>query len=303
MGFGEFNFAWTLTAFPTRPTAFFDHTHNLLLQLAVELGLPAAALVTGLLGWAGWRSGVQAHRATGDLGLIARAGSVLVLIAGLHSLVEYPLWYAYFLLPAGLAWGFVLGVPTVPAAPPHRSEPSRPSRPVLGLTAGALMVAAGAFALLDYQHAVVIYAPTAGSASLAERIARGQRSMLFGHHADYAAATNTASPASTALGFARAPHALLDTRLMMAWAQHLAERGDADSLDRARWLAQRLREFRNADADAFFAPCQGGAVQVFPCQAPLRGHDWREFIEPRAAVAALARGAGQPPNLPTPPSR
>ncbi len=303
VGFGEFNFAWTLTAFPTRPTAFFDHTHNLLLQLAVELGLPAAALVTGLLGWAGWRCGVQAHRATGDLGVIARAGSVLVLIAGLHSLLEYPLWYAYFLLPAGLAWGFVLGLPKVPATPPHRSDPSRPSRPALGLTAGALMVAAGVFALLDYQHAVVIYAPTAGSASLAERITRGQRSMLFGHHADYAAATNTATPASTALGFARAPHALLDTRLMMAWAQHLAERGDADSLDRARWLAQRLREFRNADAAAFFAPCQGGAVQAFPCQAPLRVHDWREFIEPRAAVAALAHGAGQPPNLPSAPSR
>jgi O-antigen ligase len=29
VGFGEFNFAWTLTPFPGRPTAFFDHTHNL----------------------------------------------------------------------------------------------------------------------------------------------------------------------------------------------------------------------------------------------------------------------------------
>jgi O-antigen ligase len=298
VGFGEFNFAWTLTAFPHRPTAFFDHSHNLLLQLAVELGLPAAALVTGLLGWAGWRSGVQARGATGDQGLIARAGSVLVLIAGLHSLVEYPLWYAYFLLPTGLAWGFVLGVRSAPAraAPagfthadvaadvatdmPAALPPPR-SHPIWGWLAGALMVAAGVYALLDYQHEVVIYAPTAGSASLAERIARGQRSALFGHHADYAAATNSASPASTALGFARGPHALLDTRLMMAWAQYLAERGDAASLDRARWLAQRLREFRNADAEAFFAPCQGGAVLAFQCQAPLRVHDWREFIEPR----------------------
>ena len=40
VGFGNFNFAWTLTPFPGRPTAFFDHTHNLPLQLAVELGLP-----------------------------------------------------------------------------------------------------------------------------------------------------------------------------------------------------------------------------------------------------------------------
>ena len=52
VGFGEFNLAWTLSPFPERSPQFFDHTHNLPLQLAVELGLPLAALVTGLLLWA-----------------------------------------------------------------------------------------------------------------------------------------------------------------------------------------------------------------------------------------------------------
>ena len=37
VGFGEFNFAWSLTPFPGRPVAFFDHAHNLPLQLAAEL--------------------------------------------------------------------------------------------------------------------------------------------------------------------------------------------------------------------------------------------------------------------------
>ena len=60
VGFGEFNFAWTLTAFPGRPTAFFDHTHNLPLQLAVELGLPLAAAVMALLLWALWRAAATA---------------------------------------------------------------------------------------------------------------------------------------------------------------------------------------------------------------------------------------------------
>ena len=50
VGFGEFNFAWTLTPFPGRPVAFFDHTHNLPLQLAVELGLPLAAAGAGAAG-------------------------------------------------------------------------------------------------------------------------------------------------------------------------------------------------------------------------------------------------------------
>ena len=50
VGFGEFNLAWTLTPFPGRPVAFFDHTHNLPLQLAVELGLPLAARGAGAAG-------------------------------------------------------------------------------------------------------------------------------------------------------------------------------------------------------------------------------------------------------------
>ena len=285
VGFGEFNFAWTLSAFANRPTAFFDHSHNLLLQLAVELGLPLSALVCGLLGWALWQGGQHARRASGDAGASARAGLMLVVIAGLHSLVEYPLWYAYFLLPAALAWGFVLGLPAIPA-----QHPSAVSRSPWGALAGLLMCAAGAWALLDYQRAVVIYAPTDSSGPLDERIAQGQHSLLFAHHADYAAATNDSSPASTELGFARAPHSLLDTRLMVAWANHLAASGD---VDRARWLAQRLREFRNAEADSFFAPCADGAGKGFQCQTPLAVHGWREFAARPNGLLVTDRSVGK----------
>ena len=312
VGFGEFNFAWSLTAFPGRPTAFFDHTHSLPLQLAVELGLPLASVVVALLLAAlvqAWRraagaagaagtarrtasdpgiaaraagDAATASRAAGDAATAARAAVVLVLLIGLHSLVEYPLWYAYFLLPAALAWGFALGTPAAdawlaqPAAQPAAQPgPPRPVSPAwLGAGAGLLVSAGGVLAALDYQRAVVIYAPGDGAASLAERVADGQRSLLFAHHADYAAATNPVPPGSAALGFQRAPHSLLDTRLMIAWARHLAAVGE---VDRARWLAQRLREFRNPDAQAFFEPCEGGVQVEFQCQAPESAHDWREF--------------------------
>jgi O-antigen ligase len=56
VGWGEFNLAWSLTPFPGRPVAFFDHTHNLPLQLAVELGVPLALLVVALLTAALWRA-------------------------------------------------------------------------------------------------------------------------------------------------------------------------------------------------------------------------------------------------------
>ena len=51
MGYGEVNQAWTLTPFPNRPVAFFDHTHNVVLQWAVELGLPAAIVLSLLVAW------------------------------------------------------------------------------------------------------------------------------------------------------------------------------------------------------------------------------------------------------------
>ena len=44
-----------------------------------------------------------------------RAALVMVLMAGVHSLLEYPLWYSYFLLPAAFAFGLCLERPQ-PAA-------------------------------------------------------------------------------------------------------------------------------------------------------------------------------------------
>ena len=278
VGFGEFNLAWSLTPFPNRPTAFFDHTHNLALQLAVELGLPAASAVLLLMAVALWQAARRAWRAEGEAGLAARTAWVLVVLTLLHSAVEYPLWYAYFLMPAALAWGYALGTPPGQARLPASNANSAPQPAAAwALAAGMVMTLAGAFAVLDYQRVVVIYAPGVGADTLGERIARGQRSPLFAHHADYAAATNDAPPADAALGLARATHSLLDTRLMLAWARHLAANGQVDE---ARWLAQRLREFKNAEAESFFAPCAEGATDLFQCQPPQRAHGWREFTQP-----------------------
>jgi hypothetical protein len=109
VGWGEFNFAWTLTPFPHRPKAFFDHTHDLPLQLIVELGLPLALVVLALLTWALVQGLIRAYATKGAAGHGARAAWVMVAMIGIHSLDEYPLWYAYFLLPTAWAWGFTLG--------------------------------------------------------------------------------------------------------------------------------------------------------------------------------------------------
>jgi O-antigen ligase len=285
VGFGEFNIAWTLTELPHRPTAFFDHTHNLPLQLFVELGLPLGLLVTGLLLAALLQARRRAWSHAGNEGSVHRAAFMIVLMIGLHSLLEYPLWYAYFLLPTAFAWGYALSRPAA-AADSHdaTSAAAAPPRGSRALAATGLAMSLGAAAaVLDYRQVGIIYDPPEVAAPLEERIARGQRSPLFGHHADYAAATAFGEPKaplspSQQLAFRRAPHQLLDVRLMIAWSQALAAQGE---LDKARWLAARIREFRNSGADEFFEPCQRPeqAAHSFQCQPPQRVVNWREFVQ------------------------
>jgi O-antigen ligase len=56
VGFGEFNFVWTLTPFPDRPVAFFDHAHNLMLQFGRRAGRSAGAAGARLMGYALWQA-------------------------------------------------------------------------------------------------------------------------------------------------------------------------------------------------------------------------------------------------------
>ncbi len=270
VGFGEFNLAWTLTPFPGRPTAFFDHTHNLPLQLAVELGLPLAALILLLLLWGLARVAVRAWHADGDDSLSGRAALMFVLMIGLHSLLEYPLWYAYFLLPAAWAFGYGLGEP-MPAASARRGLP------LLG-PAALLLTLLAAFSVWDYTRVTAIFSADEGAPPLGQRIERGQRSLFFAHHADYAAATTEVDQRLREHAFDGATHYLLDTRLLMAWAEDLARRGD---IDRARHIAARLREFRNPLSKDWFDACEeppkASQSLPFQCAPPSKVHSWRDF--------------------------
>lgn len=280
VGVGEFNLAWTLTPFPNRTSAFFDHTHNLPLQLIIELGIPLGTFVVVVLAWALWRAFAASREVQGADGTALRAAFVMLLVIALHSMLEYPLWYAYFLLPTALLLGLCLGRTPDDGSPSVPAPGARKARP---LVVAALLVILGGFAtVFDYLSVVPIFEPPANAAPLAERIARGQRSLLFAHHADYAAATTAAHPGEQLDAIERAAHHLLDARLMMAWARALHERGD---IERARHVAARLREFHNPQAAEFFAVCERapapGAARPFQCDPPTVALDWRDFLRDR----------------------
>jgi O-antigen ligase len=318
VGAGMYNFAWTMTPFPGRSTAFFDHSHNLLLQLAVELGVPLALLVVGLLLaslWAG-RAGLTAaddHRAVS-----ARVALFMLAVVAVHSLLEYPLWYAYFLLPAAAVWGWYLGagLPSPLPSPAAAGEGvlagasradagggagvtaagaagAKGAEPWVIAAAGLLAVAASVYAIFDFWRVATVFetAIPGADAPLAYRIERARRGVLFGHHADYARVTMAERPQEVFESFERPLFHLIDTRLMMAYAKALAGRGERD---KARHVAARLREFRKPETEAFFAECaqspqafQCGPDPGLPYEALL---PWQPLSRPPAAAPRSAPG-------------
>ena len=85
-------------------------------------------------------------------------------------------------------------------------------------------------------------------------------------------------PSTEMEALARATHYLLDTRITIAWAKALAERGE---VDKARHLAARLREFRNPLSAEFFAECDKPLATAqekpFQCEPPQRRYDYGDF--------------------------
>jgi O-antigen ligase len=267
VGVNAFNFAWTLTPFPERHFEYFDHCHNLVLQLLVELGLPLGVLVLALLGAAGvraWRAAARVEEQARQA-LAVRAAFVMVASIGIHSLLEYPLWYAYFLLPTAFLLGLCVGAGSGAAA---RGAATTRTLLVPRLAAASLVLG-GLVIVVDYTRAADVFLPD-DARPLEERIAAGRASWLFGHHADYALATVSRRPERVLDAFDRPVYYLLDARLMWAWARALATAGD---IERARHVAQRLREFRRDDAQALFDGCAqtaGAASRPFQCDAPAR---------------------------------
>ena len=268
VGWGEFNLAWTMTPFPDRPVAFFDHSHNLLMQLAVEPGLPLAALIIGLLAWSLWRAMQAGFKASGPEAVMRRSAVMLVLAIGAHSMLEYPLWYAYFLLPCAFAMGLA-----VPRGKVFLASHAPAALEILG----AVLIAGSLYAVWDYSRVVSIYAPPEHSSSLQDRVLSGQRSTFFATQADYAAATSLPDNPHALDAARRTAHNLIDVRLMIDWAEALHEAGDDE---RARYVAERLREFHYPQGDEWFAPCKllaADSPRPFQCDPPKREFNWREM--------------------------
>jgi hypothetical protein len=165
--------------------------------LAVELGLPVATLLCGGGLWVLWRS--QPWREFNPARQLAWA--VLALL-GLHSLLEYPLWYGPFQLAAGLSITLLWLTRSVSVPKPQSVESAAPlsvAPELWRLAIATSLLLAALYAAWDYQRIRQIYLPVAERAApyRDNTLAKLQGSWLFGPQINFAELTTTLlSPAN-----------------------------------------------------------------------------------------------------------
>jgi O-antigen ligase len=177
VGWREIDHALHLTNFGA--TARFpgqvDNAHNLPLQFAAELGVPFTAIWLCALVWLILRYKPWRTRAPELL-----LGWGILLVIGIHSLLEYPLWYAPFQIATGLASGLVFTQKkfSLRASTAHMAY---------GLAGTALLIFV-AYAAFDYHRVRQLFIPDAERSPLyrTDTRAQAEQSWLFAAQVRYA---------------------------------------------------------------------------------------------------------------------
>ena len=211
-GWGALDQAHFMAVYPgPRFCDILDNAHNLPLHLAVELGIPVAVLVCGLLAAWVWRS--HPWREASVVRQLAWA--VLALVA-VHSLLEYPLWYGPFQIACCLALGLLwttraralAGAGSGAGAPPV--APTAGAR-VVATALALLALVATAYTAWDYRRVSQIYMAPASRAPgyRTQTLEKLQASWLFARQVQFAELTMARLTPENAAYFNAMAHRLL----------------------------------------------------------------------------------------------
>jgi len=83
-------------------STYAEHSHNVALNLAAEMGWPFTIILLAFLSWWVYQTCVLSGQS-----LAVRFASFCLLAVMVHSMVEFPLWYAYILLPVAMLMGML----------------------------------------------------------------------------------------------------------------------------------------------------------------------------------------------------
>ena len=194
-GWGELDYAHYITLFPgVRFCALLDNAHNLPLHLAVELGVPLAVLACmAVLVWVWsarpWREADPARQLA--WGLLA--------LVGVHSMLEFPLWYGPFQLVTVLAVCILWRRPA-PGRVAGFFKQNRPLALIAKALAAIVVVAFMGYASWDYSRVSQVYKPVhlRSPGLQQDTLAQVSDTWLFAHAVQFAILTTTPVTPDTA---------------------------------------------------------------------------------------------------------
>ena len=213
-GWGELDYAHFITLYPGAPGERFceilDNAHNLPLHLAVELGVPVALSACAGALWLVWRA--QPWRDTDPL---RQAAWGVLAVIGLHSLLEYPLWYGPFqiavALSVGLLWRAQDAAAASPSAPQRKFQSQRLFKHYLQASPAIFSIAILLFAAVSYSRVSQIYLPPAERSAVYrhDTLNKIKDSWLFRNPARFAELSMTPLTPENAAAFNEMAKALL----------------------------------------------------------------------------------------------
>ncbi|MEO7887099.1 MAG: Wzy polymerase domain-containing protein [Polaromonas sp.] len=243
-----------------------SHSHNLLLQVAFDFGLPVAILFFGLIAWVLWRA-----RGT----FVTNHGFFAFVCLGclfIHSLVEFPLWYAYFLLPAcwllgSLTCGRRSAAARQDAEAPHAGNHGEIARASKALRAAAVLAGIAVLGVTlsmnrDYYLLTPVYAPGLVSTQ-AERLKDAERVFWFRRYADFPGLQlETVNETNYELHLKRA--ASIGCVMTEIWFQNSTILALAQSgrIDEAKWILYIIWRMSNGQVDSFKKALMGSKLPV-----------------------------------------
>lgn len=146
-GWGELDYAHFSHLYAGRRFCdILDNAHNLPLHVAVELGLPAAGLLFGAILWA-----VVRAKPWNEPSSSRQMAWAVFAVIGLHSLLEYPLWYGPFQIALGLGVGILW--------PAKREGPGLFANVAARSLLSCAVIAACGYAAWEYRRISQIYLP------------------------------------------------------------------------------------------------------------------------------------------------
>ena len=190
-GWGELDYAHYMHLYTgARFCDILDNAHNLPLHIAVELGIPAAVFFIGLVCWLIYRM-----RPWREQDMTRQTVWGVIAVVGLHSMLEYPLWYGPFQLALGLCvtllWRrqVTAGASLVSA----RDKKKMPGWQLIRAVTAIVLIAMSMYALWDYHRISQIYLPPADRSEVwrDNTLAKIRGSRIFANQVRFAELSTT----------------------------------------------------------------------------------------------------------------